>query len=682
MRFQHILVFVLFMSSFAIMNEINYNFTENHFELMQAISPNSQMMIYKTKTPTINTSYVESRANELFAFAGIIEENEESFVITEGNVTFEMNKETGAIWYADYRKLWNISYEPTLPPPSTCKQTADAFLTNNDLLPAEAYFVTYGSTNATSYNIATTDTATKILDTQVKYGFEIETTEVYGPEAEITVYCGEGGEIIGLAWAWRELEEFILADLYDLNDMLSYYGIGINEVVDSSLVYYANPDETYHGYLYPMYKLDLINVTTELTIEYVRYIPATDFNPRVKITSPISITEAIEGDSLFFDCIVDDGNGSYKYSWDSNVDGQISTAKSFDYSSLSVVLKNESLVTHTITVTVTDAFGLTSEDSIQIKINATPTDGFRLSLVAGLIFSLSIGGFLYYKKKKKVLTVGFIGTIIILSSFSMPFLIESKRSQANIAIINPNQKYYPESEGDDEIWEVGAEWCTYPGGKRTPNCDDSAERIYYTIDSYTWWHGSFIYGNDQAAELDFKDLTFSGRDRNYIDSVDLAYWAGHGSAYSIQFTTSNNFNSFTSSRARWGNTDLEWIILDTCKALRFSDGTRTVFDAWADAFRGLHMICGFHTKCSDVKSRGEKFANYAESGNRIINSWFIASIRTESYKKYAAVLYATGSENPWLPIMFDTYYDHLWGFGSVGIDPYPWSHLVYLSSRC
>ncbi len=682
MRIKHILVSVLLVSSFVIMNEIYHNYTENHFNLMQPISPNSQMMIYKTKTPTINASYVESRANELFAFAGIIEENEESFVITEGNVTFEMNKITGAIWYANYSQLWNISCEPSLPPPSTCKQTADAFLTANNLLPAEAYFTTYGSSNATKYELATTNEETKILDTQVKYGFEVETTEVYGPEAEITVYCGEGGEIIGLAWAWRELEEFVLAGLYDLNDMLNYYGIGINEVVDSSLVYYANPDETYHGFLYPMYKLDLINVTTDLTIEYVRYIPATDFSPRVKITSPVSIIESTEGDSLFFDCVVDDGNGSYTYSWDSNVDGQISTSKSFDYSSLSVVLKNESIVTHTITVTVTDALGLTCEDSIEIKINAITTNGFGLGLVAGLIFSLSIGVFLFYKRKKKLLTTGFIGLIIILSSFSMPFLIESKKCEANIVSLNPLQEFYTDSEGDDETWEIGAEWCTYPGGKETPNCDDSAERIYYTIDSYTWWHGSFIYGNDQTAEIDFKDPTLAGRDRDYIDSVDLAYWAGHGSAYGIQFTTSNTFKSFTSSRAKWGNTDLEWIVLDTCKALRFSEGTRTVFDAWADAFRGLHMICGFHTKCTDVKSRALKFANYMGDRNRIINSWFVSCIRTESYKKYAAVLYATNSGNPWIPIMFDTYYDHLWGFGSVGIDPYPWSHLVYLSSRC
>jgi hypothetical protein len=165
----------------------------------------TELPIYELITPDVNKSYAESLAYSLFSIREIsAEDRGDAFVVNRGSESFEIDKRDGSMWYADYSKLWNVSLGLEIPTPAVSQRQAHDWLIEKGILPDEARFASIGSTNVTTYDVNAKRTLSKILQYNVNYEFDMGGTPIAGDAAQISVMIGEGGDIVGFNWKWRE----------------------------------------------------------------------------------------------------------------------------------------------------------------------------------------------------------------------------------------------------------------------------------------------------------------------------------------------------------------------------------------------------------------------------------------------------------------------------------------------
>ena len=177
--------------------------------------------------------------------------------------------------------------------------------------------------------------------------------------------------------------------------------------------------------------------------------------------------------------------------------------------------------------------------------------------------------------------------------------------------------------------KIGVEWINnFP-----PPCDQN-ELSYCDETSVGFLNGmlsrghteKFNWGNGNAFERDFRDPAFSGDDTNWVDAVDFAHFSAHGST-----NASNVFSGFfggkvdnctwRSDKARFGNTELEYLCIDACNSLEL---TRDIIATWHNSFHGLRMVLAFTDVVSDswwTGGRGYNFARRAGNGGRLTDAW-------------------------------------------------------------
>ena len=81
---------------------------------------------------------------------------------------------------------------------------------------------------------------------------------------------------------------------------------------------------------------------------------------------------------------------------------------------------------------------------------------------------------------------------------------------------------------------------------------------------------------------------------------------------------------WTSSRARLGNSNLEYLCIDACNSVEL---TRDPVATWHGAFQGLRMVFGFTDTVSDswwTGGRGNDFGRRAGNGDRLTDAWLDA----------------------------------------------------------
>lgn len=184
----------------------------------------------------------------------------------------------------------------------------------------------------------------------------------------------------------------------------------------------------------------------------------------------------------------------------------------------------------------------------------------------------------------------------------------------------------------------------------------------------------FDWRGHSAWEWDFKDPSLGGGDRYYVDDVDATWYTGHGWSGGFTFKSSVNDTSIVPGDARWGNRDLEWLQLESCQVLRDTSGTYDYFDRWRQAFRGLHILNGFHTNAYCVGGgTGGRFAQYLfpkeflwwtiRPALRVQQAWAAMAIDKEPsgvvYRSMGLYRMSDGANNMG---------DYFWGEGPVGPD--------------
>ncbi|MFA5772056.1 MAG: DUF6345 domain-containing protein [Thermoplasmata archaeon] len=154
------------------------------------------------------------------------------------------------------------------------------------------------------------------------------------------------------------------------------------------------------------------------------------------------------------------------------------------------------------------------------------------------------------------------------------------------------------------------------------------------------WTEGINYSDDGAGEEYFENYSVNGTiiygedhlfDSYRVDDVDFVCFVGHGNPNGFLFGTNRDGDNDADYRymvhhreARWGDNDLDWIVICACDVLKFNDSTGHVFVRWGYAFRGLHGICSFSTtfyQNATSGAVGETFVTYTKTPYPVAYSW-------------------------------------------------------------
>lgn len=211
---------------------------------------------------------------------------------------------------------------------------------------------------------------------------------------------------------------------------------------------------------------------------------------------------------------------------------------------------------------------------------------------------------------------------------------------------------------NDNLLEFGVWWVedyppAGPGGADLPATrpDALGLRDYLTSTCKLWigwcwsnwaagtgpWTPRFVYGNANAWASDWRGASSGGSENVYIDSVDLAYFAGHGSKNGLSFGAGSPSPTFLNKSqvvGAWGDRDLEWIGLAACNVL---DDPISNLQDWGLTMNGVRLIMGFKTVMNDVP-HGREFGRYIRDGYSFTQAWFKAADKLQSQNRVARVL--------------------------------------------
>jgi hypothetical protein len=175
----------------------------------------------------------------------------------------------------------------------------------------------------------------------------------------------------------------------------------------------------------------------------------------------------------------------------------------------------------------------------------------------------------------------------------------------------------------------------------------------------------FNWGNANAWQRDFLDRDFvaNALDQDYVDKVDFVFYTGHANGDGFVFCSEQNtgFLGF-GDNPRWGDLELEWLVIAACGPLQFDSSGQRWWQRWGPAFDGLHLYMGYQTVTFDNEQEGTIVASRTLAGSTVRQAWVEAAIATQGESEIWAVMGVIGNGS------MSNYDDHVWGEGSVGPD--------------
>ena len=225
--------------------------------------------------------------------------------------------------------------------------------------------------------------------------------------------------------------------------------------------------------------------------------------------------------------------------------------------------------------------------------------------------------------------------------------------------------------------EFGIEWITdWPGtADDRANWYHSANGLRNELNGAGWVQ-RFFWGNGLAWEEDFKGAANGGTEHVWIDTVDLAMMATHGSgAYDSFWNRDLSSVYYSTDHDNWhlspgesyralGDDDLEWLAWDSCSVLR-DDSVAY----WYTTFDGLHLMLGFANTMyvvypGDGGAWGDQMQKkgwwiFGHGAKTVTQAWFTATDDQQPSGVRARVVAET----------LDNYNDYMHGQGYLSAEP-------------
>ena len=140
------------------------------------------------------------------------------------------------------------------------------------------------------------------------------------------------------------------------------------------------------------------------------------------------------------------------------------------------------------------------------------------------------------------------------------------------------------------------------------------------------------------------------------------FYTGHANDDGWAFPGHQDDGFLHFSEARYGNNDLEWLVVAACGPLQEDAPPHAWWQRWGPAFQGLHLLCGYQNVTADNVIEGMHWANYMLGGWTVRQAWMQTGMDSQGGNIRVAVM------GVFDPKGVSNWNDHFWGRGSVGPD--------------
>ncbi len=165
-----------------------------------------------------------------------------------------------------------------------------------------------------------------------------------------------------------------------------------------------------------------------------------------------------------------------------------------------------------------------------------------------------------------------------------------------------------------------------------------------SVSSYAWEEGGYVYNRGESRFVDnvynfLKHFSydqyywcyayeFTTHKNSYVDNMDIAYYSGHGNWWYIGMGPGAGSPSGVNLRTAggYGQTDLEFIIFQSCKVLPSIPDLSNWWSAWVPngIFQGLHQAIGYRTNSYSGNGISNNFGSRVRANQRVWQAWFAA----------------------------------------------------------
>ena len=212
--------------------------------------------------------------------------------------------------------------------------------------------------------------------------------------------------------------------------------------------------------------------------------------------------------------------------------------------------------------------------------------------------------------------------------------------------------------------------CTLNGGDREIGgyVDRAEDRFVRNVWNFIKnFQGFQNIGNHRYQEVQYfwaEPFEFDSNHQDFVDKMDVAYVAAHGSGYYIQTNQSTSTGVDLRNCPAYGDLansgDLEFLIIESCNTVASAPEAPASGDwwtPWTKIFQGLHQVVGFRTLSNSDNGIPNRYANKLKANGGVWQSWFDAVNEERSYSSYvntdgapypgyaSAVMYTTTEED-------------------------------------
>lgn len=447
--------------------------------------------------------------------------------------------------------------------------------------------------------------ASALIDTHIRYNFQLTGLPYIGPGAQVNVAFDPSGTPTQLYYSAHSLAQGssmpVLPASMAMDACMKLYP-GQEPQLSPTLAYYAPPLALGANMVLPHYQcMGTSALGSGETNLLQNLVPAVD-DP--KFVPFVNLTASFNGDTVNAAAAVTGGRPPYSFHWTSlNADLSGEAGATVEYS----VDPREDVNSDTVMVKVVDSNGIAVTDSAVVEL-VNPNTGLIGDGVAASskVFArpAAVGG---------------------VTDFGI------ERAVSNMCSGNVN--------GYSSVMD-----------------DEAFKRFHWT--GTNAWERDFKHNADHNAMVDNVDEAF------YCGHGSGGSFTFEGDSDDGNLTYTD---PRISANGDWGDSDLEFLALLSCQVLKQTHDGLSWASRWGPNFDGLHLLLGFQTNAWDWDDFGKRFAQYqlGRDGRPTLpvrSAWHQAALEEQPSGTQSVVMGVMGNGS------ISNYNDYFWGQGSVGPD--------------